>query len=213
VDKIQINLPRKTLKGKTYKIPRFLTKLRWVRINWVPTDLGPATKLLPTAKTENKKTRIIVIDDDNIYGYSLVNTLVSAFERRQSDAIAIYGGMVNHNSFGGQCNYVQGNRYVDRLFGCGGYILTSQMLPSSVYDYSKAPKEAVFVDDNWISGHLNLNRIKIYMIGLKYGCSFFPAWSSVGTISLSGGVNKNHSNDYIVDQWFKKRGCNRHGFN
>jgi hypothetical protein len=35
-------------------------------------------------------------------------------------------------------------------------------------EYSKAPKNAFYVDDNWISGWLRYNEIKLYMTGTKY---------------------------------------------
>ena len=78
------------------------------------------------------------------------------------------------------------------------------MLPSGVYNYTNAPDGAKYVDDNWISGWLKLDKIPIYLMGLKQGCSFFPSYT-VGGLSLSGGVNKNGTHEKRVDTWFERK--------
>ena len=208
VDEIRINIPYYSMKGEKYVIPYGIKDLENIKIRRVDKDLGPATKLLPTSKYEKYDTKIIVIDDDSVYGSCFVENLVKTFKKRKErDVITTYGSDINIGSCERIYNFYRGNKHVHRLFGCGGYILTPDMLPKEIYDYSDAPKDAIYVDDNWISGWLNLNGIKIYMMGMKYGCIFFPSINCIGTISLSSGTNKNNKHERRVNRWFIKKGA------
>jgi len=208
VDEIRINVPYRSLKGEKYIIPDILYSLKNVTIHRVETDLGPSTKLLPSLLDETPDTRIIVIDDDMIYGQNFVKTLISFFEKHKGyDVITIYGSNVEDGQLTKTLNHWKGSGYVDRLYGCGGYVLTPSMLGPEIFEYDVGPREAVFVDDNWISGWLNLNKIGIYMLGMLKGCTFLPSISSLRTESLCMGINKSKNNDKIVDKWFIKRGA------
>ena len=82
VDAIKLNLPYYSSKGKPYIIPKWLKQLNSIQLVRVNCDDGPATKLLPTLRNvENENTRIIVVDDDVIYGHYLIKNLIDTFER------------------------------------------------------------------------------------------------------------------------------------
>lgn len=203
VDEIALNIPYKSMKGIRYKIPKWLRGLKHVKIYRVGEDLGPSTKLLPTEIRESSQTKIIVIDDDNIYGSQLVESLVKGFKKNGCrKVITCYGSKINSNGWERHKQFFAGGGNVDVLFGCGGYILTPKMLPRQVHNYKGAPKGAKFVDDNWISGWLRYNKVEIYMMGLKHGCNFFPSWKSIDSISLSGSVNKNNKHENKLNKWF-----------
>jgi len=96
VDEICINIPYKTSKGEKYKIPKWLEKLKNVKIYRVCKDFGPSTKLLPTLKREEKDTIIIVIDDDVIYGPKMIEKFIDVFySRKCKDAITTFGADIN----------------------------------------------------------------------------------------------------------------------
>jgi hypothetical protein len=219
VDEIRINIPFKSMKGKRYKIPKSLKHLKWVKIYRVVEDLGPSTKLLPTARSEKDNTKIIVIDDDVIYGSRFVRKIIKTFkDRKCKEAITNYGSNVNVGSGKRQWDYFRGDRYVHILFGCGGYVVTPKMLPPEVYKYNNSndsdsdsdiPPDAVYVDDNWISGWLNLNGVKVYLMGMRQGCSYFPNLRSVGTTALSNTSNKNKKHEKVVNRWFLDKGAYR----
>jgi hypothetical protein len=205
VDEIRLNIPWVSRKGIMYVIPKYLQKCKYINIVRVEEDLGPSTKLLPTAKDEERNTRIIVIDDDQIYGSKMIERMMEMFERKGGKiAVTNYGANFRESSWDRINGYAFGNRYVDTLFGCGGYIVTPKMLPKDIYDYSIAPESAIFVDDNWISGWLKYNGIKIYMMGLSKGTCFFLSQSTLSTETLSGGPNKNHQHEKIVNKWFRE---------
>lgn len=211
VDQVRVNVPYYSMKGTKYNVPSGLNDLKNIKIYRIKTDLGPGTKLLPTAKNEHPKTKIIVIDDDNLYGSKFVETLVKIFkQRKQKEVITVYGSNINNSSVGRIYDHcVGGDKYVDVLFGCGGYILTPSMIPKEAYDYDDAPEGAIYVDDNWISGWLCLNGVKIYLMGMRYGCTFFPNIKCFSTISLSKSSNKNKTHEKTVNQWFVKKGAYR----
>ncbi len=208
VDEIRINLPYKSLKGQEYIIPPWLEQCQNIKIYRVEKDLGPVTKLLPTVKDEKPDTCIIIIDDDRIYGSNFVEHLVETFkEHNCQTAISNYGSMLNVSMKRREWDFFTGGKYVHILLGCGGYMLTGDMLPKEVFNYDGAPKEAVYVDDNWISGWLNLNGVKIYMVGCQYGNFFLPATESLDTTALCKTHNSDGNNCDVVNDWFIRRGA------
>ena len=204
VDEIRLNIPYVSRRGKKYEIPTYLKLCKYIKVKRVAKDLGPSTKLLPTVRDEEKDTRIIVIDDDQIYGSYFIEKLVETFEEKKGKvAVTNYGAKIKASSWDRVRTYGYGGGYVDILFGCGGYILAPKMLPKEVFDYSLAPESAIYVDDNWISGWLRRNNVKIYMMGLKKGTCFFLSQSTLHTLSLSSGPNKNKKHEKIVNKWFR----------
>ncbi|MBA3757022.1 MAG: hypothetical protein H0X02_12710, partial [Nitrosomonas sp.] len=81
VDEIAINVPYVSRKGKKYHVPKWLKRLRHVKLYRVEIDEGPGTKLLPTLRREKPETRIIVVDDDNIYHRETVRLLLKTHEK------------------------------------------------------------------------------------------------------------------------------------
>ena len=201
VDEIRLNIPYISRKGEKYIIPKYLKKLNYLKI-YRTKDYGPSTKLLPSLINEKADTKIIVIDDDQIYGSKLIEELVKAFKSKNT-AVTNYGTKFHYTSYDRIISYISGEEYVDVLFGCGGYILTPKMIPRDIFNYEAGPSGAVFVDDNWISGWLSRNGHKIFKLGMKQGCSFFLNISNVNTESLSGGENKNKVHEHEVNDWFK----------
>lgn len=228
VDQIILNIPYVSRKGQKYVIPSYfkyigqqsclkylrkadigqqscLKYCKHIKINRV-IDTGPSTKLLPTLKlfSSDENTRIIVIDDDQIYGSCFIEKLMDIFEsKRGKMAVTNYGAEMKTSSWDRVSKYGLGEGYVDILFGCGGYVVTPKMFPPNVFDYSVAPESAIYVDDNWFSGWLRYNNVKIYMMGLKMGTCFFLSSATLGSISLSGGPNKNKKHEKIVNKWFR----------
>lgn len=209
VDNIKINLPYYSNKGKRYVIPDWLERLTSIELIRVNRDEGPATKLLPTLRTVKGNARIIVVDDDVIYGHCLVNGLIKQFERlnRNGNRVAVTttGGLSNDTGITRWSKFISGNIYVDYLHGYGGYVVTPAMFPSEVFNYQKAPKAAFCVDDSWFSGWLRVNRVKIYMIGWKHRAIPLPNCASNSIDALCQGCNQSGKNDNIVNTWFRDK--------
>ena len=79
------------------------------------------------------------------------------------------------------------------------------MLPPQVYNYDNAPEGAKFVDDNWISGWLWMNNIKVYTLGMSKSTMYIPSYETAGTVALCNTVNKNKNNNRVVDDWFSNK--------
>ena len=220
VEEIRINVPYTSCKGVPYKIPKWLKKLQHIKIYRQIKDWGPATKLIPSLlDKKNKDKRIIVLDDDVIYGYNTVETLVEYFDkynykiknekkirRKRKTAITMYGDAIKDNMSTDNglyiriTNYVEGNCFTDLLRGHSGYIVTPDMFTEELYDYGKLPKECFFVDDNYFSAHLKKNNVKILMAGLSYKAVPLPEIVTCQLSPLHQTENHDNNNEKIVNK-------------
>lgn len=209
VDEIAINIPWLSRKGIKYEIPDWMTKLKNVKIYRVAMDEGPATKLLPTLRREKPNTRIIVIDDDNIYNSRLVNVLNRTFERYDKKA-----AITNHGlrvSCSGDlpgvwerfCYFTRPSTEVDLLQGFSGFLVTPKMFPEQAFDIYSGPKEAISVDDIWFSGWLRYNGIQIFIPDYTYKQVPIVNLGDMRlTPALARGENKAFVTDHFMIKWF-----------
>lgn len=51
-----------------------------------------------------------------------------------------------------------------KFTGCGSYFIQSRFFDESLWDYSKAPNGAFYMDDIWISGCLTRRNVKRYVV-------------------------------------------------
>lgn len=230
VEEIRLNIPYKSCKGIKYNIPKWLTKLKSVKIYRTEKDWGPATKLLPTLldsfKKQNYNQKIIVVDDDVIYGHYLVETINDYFEKynyswiRNSNeyhsswsrkvAITMYGDKIDSKNrmkydFSTRTNnYLKGDKYTDVLRGHAAYMVTPNMFTKEIFNYSSYPAECFFVDDNYFSSHLKLNNVRILMAGINYKAVPLAENFNGGIDALHQTHNKNGKNEIIVNTHFNK---------
>lgn len=219
VDEICLNVPFISRKGLKYKIPKWLEQLKGVTIYRVEKDEGPGTKLLPTLRRERDKsngnilteTRIITIDDDNIYHGGAIEHLVNTFEDNISEGRV--SAMSNYGMILEPCGKIPGiihridatfcgKREIDLLQGFSGFIVTPSMFPHQAFEIKNCPPEAISVDDIWFSGWLKLNGIPIEATGGIY--LRFPHLNSGKmrrTPALAKNENKNFVSDQIVVDW------------
>jgi hypothetical protein len=220
VDEIRINVPYTSCKGVKYEIPKWLSSLKNVKIYRQIKDWGPATKLIPSLlDKKNKDKRIIILDDDVIYGYNTVETLIEYFDkynykikdgirvrRKRKTAITMYGDAIKDNMSTDNAfltrakNYLEGDKFTDLLRGHSGYIVTPDMFTKDLYDYDKLPKECFFVDDNYFSAHLKKNNVKILMAGLAYKAVPLPEIVTCQLSPLHQTENHDNKNEKIVNR-------------
>lgn len=181
VDEIRLNVPYYSQKtGTAYEIPDILKTLEYVsggvfRIYRTWKDYGPSTKLLPALVNEPIDSRIIVVDDDGIYGECLFGNLVAAFEENcGKSAITTYGKIYstspracNRSIRDHVCDFFEKTLFetcykkVDVLMGFSGYIVTPRMFGTQIFTPDDAPKCVFNADDDWISGCLNSGGVRI----------------------------------------------------
>jgi len=212
VEEIRINVPYYSCKGVKYEIPKWLKNMKSVKVYRTIKDWGPATKLIPTLLDKNNENKkIIVVDDDVVYGYYTVENLNNYFENhRRKVAITMYGDVIgkNYDTENGLTtriyNYVTGENYTDLLRGHSAYMVTPKMFTKDLYDYEKVPKECFYVDDNYFSAHLKKNKVKILMVGMKYKSIPLPEMTACAIGALHGDQNHDGKNERVVNRYFGK---------
>jgi len=150
-------------------------------------DLGPATKLIPVLKREmdkklplEKENLIITLDDDKFYQSDTVTDLLKCWEKNKKCVCARKGGKIVFTAGKRRHpNYQQSIKFgfiyeepcrgadfkrpsiIHVVYGTGGVLYRPSFFNDEIFDYEvkDAPKEAFFVDDVWISGHLAKRRI------------------------------------------------------
>lgn len=228
VDEIGINIPWVSRKGKKYHIPDWLKSLHHVRVHRVDVDEGPATKLLPTLRREKPDTRIIVVDDDNIYHRDTIKVLLKThnwFLHRndQENYTSYYHGpntLVAVTNYGVSLDCdgdlpdiperiyaaFYRERQVDLLQGFSGFLVTPSMFPKEALSMDHGPKECISVDDIWFSGWLTVNDIPIVAPGNTYAHLPLLTLGDIRcTPALASGENKGFVTDKKVIQWFRDK--------
>lgn len=215
VEEIRLNIPYYSCKGDKYKIPKWLKNLKHVKIHRTRKDWGPATKLIPTLLDfeQFKNKKIIVVDDDVIYGYYTVDLLNEYFDKydreNRKTAITIYGDVIgkNYDTDNGLytriSNYVLGENFVDLLRGHAAYLVTPEMFTQELYNYDKIPRECFFVDDNYFSAHLRNNNVKILQVGMSFKAVPLPEMETCQISPLHQGQNHDGRNERVVNRFFR----------
>ncbi len=164
-------------------LPRF-------QVRYVEVDDGPATKILPAVRDYRAQDVLLLFcDDDKIYDPDWAQRFVTAAQHRPSCCIVEEGGDVCHYSsyayrgdlqpraqrrpkdlsyrlrralsFGRwKPRKTMTSGYVDALEGWGGALVRPHFFSDAVFDI---PDILWMVDDLWLSGHLAINRIPIWL--------------------------------------------------
>lgn len=213
-DEICVNVPMLSRKGKEYQIPHWLRDLKSVTIYRVDEDEGPGTKLLPTLRREraNPSTRIIVIDDDNIYNSKTLEWLLETSQRHEKNGakVAVTGYGVSLDEKGELPGILErgrtmftGERETHLLQGFSGFLVTPAIFPEEAYDIKSGPKEAISVDDVWFSGWLAVYGVKIIALAHTFRHMPLINYGDIrATPALAHGENKNFVTDMKVIRWF-----------
>ncbi len=215
---IAINIPHISRKGLKYTIPDWLSNLKSVKIHRVDKDEGPGTKLLPTLRRENPGTRIIVVDDDNIYNSGMIEHLLREFNKRDCEkrrvCLSNYGFHLNHDGMLPVLTerlraIAAGPEEIDILQGFSGFVVLKEFFPQEVYEHVNCPKECISVDDIWFTGWLYKNGVKIETPGHIYRQIPIINFGKIrATPSLANGENAGFVTDQVVINWF----MHSHGF-
>jgi hypothetical protein len=176
---IRLNVPRFSRREhRPYVLPPWLTSLRSVRLVYCDRDWGPATKLIPTLQVMDPDQPILVVDDDRVYDARIVERLAAAASRLPDAAIGLSGWVVPDDLLD-RPTTVLGNVLmrppcpvratrlrmpveVDVLQGLSAYVVRPRFFDqTALTDYSRAPDEAWFVDDVWISAHCRVPKLVV----------------------------------------------------
>lgn len=217
-DQIIINVPEISKKGEKYVIPRFLEKMRKVRINRVEEDLGPVTKLLPTLKLADIGSNdwIIVLDDDQVYPKKLIETYLKNARKFPEHAMTLCGWCIppekQHNRKGTRRGAgikfkephpnIKEPTPVEIVQGASSYAVKKSYFTNDIFDYKGAPKAAFFADDIWTSGHLAKNKIPRVVIIGDFAFYRMHSIKHMGDTGLRYSVNADNKNNNDLYQYF-----------
>lgn len=208
-DRIVLALPETSRRsGLPYPAPKGLPKgIDILRCE----DIGPATKLLPTLKAEPDSV-VIVVDDDVIYPFNFVETLLAAHRRRPAAVVGLRGWQVQAGKDSRETRHafscaIARDQRVDVLLGSWGYLLPPHVLDQDVHEIDLAPERAQWVDDVWIAGHLAKRSIERWVVK---GDSLPIETPLSLKASLNRGVNNCGQNERMAiemfDNWWTGQG-------
>ena len=111
VDQIVLNIP-KMCKEKPYDVPDDLNNM--CNVFTCGRDYGPGTKFFPTILREQEtNTIIIMLDDDYIYGYDFIETLLNEYEKEPESAIIMNEAMLIKPEFIDTSVLYTNKKYID----------------------------------------------------------------------------------------------------
>lgn len=216
---IILNLPVMSMKGKQYVLPKYLMKIKNLRINRVPEDLGPGTKLIPTLHDDSIAANdfIVVVDDDQVYPKRLLETYLKNTRTFPGAALTLCGWNVppdmKHNrkktKKGAGIKFKDPNPNVPEplnveiLQGASSFLVCKSFFTKDVFDYSDAPEGALFADDIWFSGHLAKNNIPRKLIIGDFAFYRMHSFKHMGTTGLRYSVNADNQNNNALYKYFE----------
>ena len=154
-------------------MPKYISRLPRVRILHCPEDWGPATKFIGAIRDElaagRENTLIMVVDDDRLYPRDALETYLYYSEQLPNAALCFRGAAMPSTLDWDDARMIYAKdvrepRPVAVITGCGSYLVQPRFFDQSLWDYSKAPSVAFYIDDIWISALLSRRGVKRYVI-------------------------------------------------
>jgi len=165
-DLIYLNLPKIFKRDNSIfqKIPEFIKNNTLININWCE-DIGPATKILYTAKLEKKlsqsdNTIIISIDDDTIYPPDFIEEFYK-YCKEYPNAVITGTSFIPYKT-------INNVKYVELLEGFSGVAYRVNFIEDFDLSFFKTTiKECYLGDDFVLSNYIRSKNIPIIVIGTK----------------------------------------------
>jgi len=213
-DEIILAVPEFSIREeRPYIVPEYLLRLPRVRILRSRRDWGPATKFIPVIQQElaagRENTLIIVVDDDRIYPRDALAAYLHYSARLTGAALCFRGAAMPRTFDWRDAVMTKGSelrepRNVAVITGCGSYLIQPRFFGESLWDYSKAPQAAFYMDDIWISGWLARRNVKRYAIPTSM--MMRSVWRQRRTLTLHDvpngrQYNNNQTIAFFRDSW------------
>ena len=183
-DEIVLAIPEFSVREqRPYLVPNYISRLPRVRILHCAEDWGPATKFIGAIRDElaagRENTLIMVVDDDRLYPRDALETYLYYSEQLPNAALCFRGAAMPSTLDWDDAKMIYAKdvrepRPVAVITGCGSYLVQPRFFEQSLWDYSKAPSVAFYIDDIWISAWLSRRGVKRYVI---------PASARMGSVS------------------------------
>ena len=221
VDEICIYIPNKSRKNIEYIIPKWMKNLEnnlpQFTIKRCNKDWGPATKIIPALiEFENTNSILIYIDDDIIYNKNMIETLISYSKLYPNYAICNQGWNVER--WNGKSSIIRRTlhhatkyfptldpynyTFTDVMQGFSGVLVKPRFFDNNkIVKTNQYPQEVFFVDDVYISGHLNNQNIKRISTLTQSGIPFFEEFINGFILrKATHSLSSEHNNDLFNDK-------------
>lgn len=213
-DEIVLIIPEFSIREeRRYVVPEYLLRLPRVRILHCAKDWGPATKFIPVVQEElaagRGTTLIMVVDDDRIYPRDALETYLHYNEQLPEAALCFRGAAMPRSLDWRDARMIRARELRQPqaaavITGCGSYLIQPRFFDESLWDYSKAPDGAFYMDDIWISGWLSRRGVKRYVVPAS--AMMRSVWRQRRTLSLHDVPNgrQHHNNEtigFFKDSW------------
>ena len=173
-DEIVLAIPEFSIREqRPYVVPEYLLRLPRVRVLRCREDWGPATKFIGAIQDElaagRENTLIMVVDDDRLYPRDALETYLFYSEQLPNAALCFRGAAMPSTLDWDDAKMIHAKevrepRPVAVITGCGSYLVRPRFFDESLWDYSKAPSVAFYIDDIWISAWLSRRGVKRYVV-------------------------------------------------
>jgi hypothetical protein len=182
---IYINIPKKYNRfSECPEIPSFLKFNKKVRINYIDTDYGPATKFIGSLLNENINSNdiIVITDDDTIK------------ERHWLSGLLIY---YKYNNI---IAYEEKNLGKEVVWGYLGFAFRKGIfdLKDMFSFYANVKDKCILVDDHWLTAYCHYKKIKIHTVSISKS-EFINSGSISGSeslVKLKGSDSRWHISEY-----------------
>ncbi len=173
-DEIVLAVPEFSIREqRPYAVPKYVSRWARLRVLHCRKDWGPATKFIPIVQQElaagRGNTLIMVVDDDRVYPRDALETYLHYSEQLPEATLCFRGAAMPRSLDWRDAKmiYASGLREPQPaavITGCGSYLIQPRFFDESLWDYSRAPRGAFYMDDIWISGCLNRRNVKRYVV-------------------------------------------------
>ncbi len=173
-DEIVLAVPQFSIREqRPYVVPKYISRLPRVRVLRCPEDWGPATKFIGAIQDElaagRENTLIMVVDDDRVYPRDALETYLYYSEQLPNAALCFRGAAMPSSLDWDDAKMIRASALrqpqpVAVITGCGSYLIQPRFFDESLWDYSRAPSVAFYIDDIWISAWLSRGGVKRYVV-------------------------------------------------
>ena len=173
-DEIILAVPEFSIREeRPYVVPEYLLRLPRLRILRCRKDWGPATKFIPFVREElaagRGDTLIMVVDDDRVYPRDALETYLHYNQQLPGAALCFRGAAMPQTLDWRDARMIKASELrqpeaVAVITGCGSYLIQPGFFDESLWDYSRAPRAAFYMDDIWISGCLTRRNVQRYVV-------------------------------------------------
>jgi hypothetical protein len=173
-DEIVLAVPEFSVREqRPYVVPKYISRLPRLRVLQCAEDWGPATKFIGAIQDElaagRGDTLMMVVDDDRVYPRDALETYLHYNQQLPGAALCFRGAGMPRTLDWRDARMIKASELrqpqaVAVITGCGSYLIQPRFFDESLWDYSRAPQGAFFMDDIWVSGCLTRRKVQRYVV-------------------------------------------------